>query len=178
MLSLILAGVFLSAFRNFNKRKLFFNSFGMKLAHFGIAVTILGIGVVSSHSDSKEVILDIGESVKLNNYEFTLLEEGTRKESNFFSQIAYFEVENLASGKTFNLKPEKAFYPASKSVMTESAISINLKEDVYISLSERLETGEWIAKIQTKPFIRFIWLGALLMTLGGVFAFTRRVLIR
>ena len=62
--------------------------------------------------------------------------------------------------------------------MTESAISINLKEDVYISLSERLDTGEWIAKIQTKPFIRFIWLGALLMTLGGVFAFTRRVLIR
>ena len=98
--------------------------------------------------------------------------------SPFFSQIAHFEVENLASGKTFNLKPEKAFYPASKSVMTESAISINLKEDVYISLSERLDTGEWIAKIQTKPFIRFIWLGALLMTLGGVFAFTRRVFIR
>ncbi len=178
MLSLILAGVFLSAFRNFSKGKLFFNSFGMNLAHFGIAVTILGIGVVSSHSDSKEVILDIGESVKLNNYEFTLLEEDTRKESNFFSQIAHFEVENLASGETFNLKPEKAFYPASKSVMTESAISINLKEDVYISLSERLDTGEWIAKIQTKPFIRFIWLGALLMSLGGVFAFTRRVLIR
>ena len=159
MVSSIIAGVLISAIRIFDNKRFFFNNLGMNLAHIGIAVTIFGIGVVSSHSSSKEVILEIGESTTLSNYEFTLIAEDFKEESNFYSQIAIFQVENLTNGDSFDLKPEKAFYPASRSIMTESAIAITPKEDVYISLSERLNSGEWIAKIQTKPFVRFIWLG-------------------
>ena len=159
MVSSIIAGVLISAIRIFDNKRFFFNNLGMNLAHIGIAVTIFGIGVVSSHSSSKEVILEIGESTTLSNYEFTLIAEDFKEESNFYSQIAIFQVENLTNGESFDLKPEKAFYPASRSIMTESAIAITPKEDVYISLSERLNSGEWIAKIQTKPFVRFIWLG-------------------
>lgn len=178
MVSSIIAGVLISAIRIFDNKRFFFNNLGMNLAHIGIAVTIFGIGVVSSHSSSKEVILEIGESTTLSNYEFTLIAEDFKEESNFYSQIAIFQVENLTNGDSFDLKPEKAFYPASRSIMTESAIAITPKEDVYISLSERLNSGEWIAKIQTKPFVRFIWLGSILMCLGGIFSFSRRLLFK
>ena len=178
MVSSIVGGVLISALRMFANKGFLFNNLGMNLAHLGIAVTIFGIGVVSSHSSSKEVILEIGESTTLSNYEFTLTAEDFKEESNFYSQIAIFQVENLSNGESFDLKPEKAFYPASRSIMTESAIAITPKEDVYISLSERLDSGEWIAKIQTKPFVRFIWLGSILMCLGGIFSFSRRLLFR
>ena len=178
MVSSIVGGVLISALRMFANKGFLFNNLGMNLAHLGIAVTIFGIGVVSSHSSSKEVILEIGESTTLSNYEFTLTAEDFKEESNFYSQIAIFQVENLSNGDSFDLKPEKAFYPASRSIMTESAIAITPKEDVYISLSERLDSGEWIAKIQTKPFVRFIWLGSILMCLGGIFSFSRRLLFR
>ncbi len=178
MVSSIIAGVLISAIRIFDNKRFFFNNLGMNLAHIGIAVTIFGIGAVSSHSSSKEVILEIGESTTLSNYEFTLIAEDFKEESNFYSQIAIFQVENLTNGDSFDLKPEKAFYPASRSIMTESAIAITPKEDVYISLSERLNSGEWIAKIQTKPFVRFIWLGSILMCLGGIFSFSRRLLFK
>ena len=177
MVSSIVGGVLISALRMFANKGILFNNLGMNLAHLGIAVTIFGIGVVSSHSSSKEVILEIGESTTLSNYEFTLTAEDFKEESNFYSQIAIFQVENLSNGDSFDLKPEKAFYPASRSIMTESAIAITPKEDVYISLSERLDSGEWIAKIQTKPFVRFIWLGSILMCLGGIFSFSRRLYI-
>ena len=178
MVSSIVGGVLISALRMFANKGFLFNNLGMNLAHLGIAVTIFGIGVVSSHSSSKEVILEIGESTTLSNYEFTLTAEDFKEESNFYSQIAIFQVENLSNGDSFDLKPEKAFYPASRSIMTESAIAITPKEDVYISLSERLDSGEWIAKIQTKPFVRFIWLGSILMCLGGIFSFSRRLIFR
>ena len=178
MVSSIVGGVLISALRMFSNKGILFNNLGMNLAHLGIAVTIFGIGVVSSHSSSKEVILEIGESTTLSNYEFTLTAEDFKEESNFYSQIAIFQVENLSNGDIFDLKPEKAFYPASRSIMTESAIAITPKEDVYISLSERLDSGEWIAKIQTKPFVRFIWLGSILMCLGGIFSFSRRLIFR
>ena len=178
MVSSIVGGVLISALRMFANKGFLFNNLGMNLAHLGIAVTIFGIGVVSSHSSSKEVILEIGESTTLSNYEFTLTAEDFKEESNFYSQIAIFQVENLSNGDIFDLKPEKAFYPASRSIMTESAIAITPKEDVYISLSERLDSGEWIAKIQTKPFVRFIWLGSILMCLGGIFSFSRRLIFR
>ena len=178
MVSSIVGGVLISALRMFASKGILFNNLGMNLAHLGIAVTIFGIGVVSSHSSSKEVILEIGESTTLSNYEFTLTAEDFKEESNFYSQIAIFQVENLSNGDSFDLKPEKAFYPASRSIMTESAIAITPKEDVYISLSERLDSGEWIAKIQTKPFVRFIWLGSILMCLGGIFSFSRRLIFR
>ena len=178
MVSSIVGGVLISALRMFARKGILFNNLGMNLAHLGIAITIFGIGVVSSHSSSKEVILEIGESTTLSNYEFTLTAEDFKEESNFYSQIAIFQVENLSNGDSFDLKPEKAFYPASRSIMTESAIAITPKEDVYISLSERLDSGEWIAKIQTKPFVRFIWLGSILMCLGGIFSFSRRLIFR
>ncbi len=54
--------------------------------------------------------------------------------------------------------------------MTEAAIDAGLLRDVYISLGESLGDGDWAVRIQIKPFVRWIWLGGLLMALGGSLA--------
>jgi len=54
--------------------------------------------------------------------------------------------------------------------MTETAIDSNLLRDVYVSLGERLEGGDkpaWAMRVYHKPFIVWIWLGSLMMALGG-----------
>jgi cytochrome c-type biogenesis protein CcmF len=54
--------------------------------------------------------------------------------------------------------------------MTEAAIRAGFTRDVYISLGEALGNGDWAVRVQYKPCVRWIWLGSLLMALGGVVA--------
>ena len=174
MFAAIISGLVIYIFKNLNNKNLVVNNLGMVTAHFGIAIMILGIGVVSSFSQNKEVIIGKGEFTNLSNYKVKLIEEGKEEFSNYFSEVVQFEVENKVTQKKILLKPEKSFYPASNNVMTESDIYIRPKEDLYISLSEKLESGKWIAKIQIKPFVRLIWIGALIMMIGGFLAVFRR----
>ena len=175
MFAAIISGLVIYIFKNLNNKNLVVNNLGMVTAHFGIAIMILGIGVVSSFSQNKEVIIGKGEFTNLSNYKVKLIEEGKEEFSNYFSEVVQFEVENNVTQKKILLKPEKSFYPASNNVMTESDIYIRPKEDLYISLSEKLESGKWIAKMQIKPFVRLIWIGALIMMIGGFLAVFRRI---
>ena len=54
--------------------------------------------------------------------------------------------------------------------MTETAIDPGFFRDIYISLGEPLKEGGWSVRIYYKPFVRWIWLGALMMALGGFFS--------
>src|SRR5690606_21044369 len=68
------------------------------------------------------------------------------------------------------LHPEKRRYLARNNVMTEAAIDPGFTRDVYISLGEPRPNGDWAVRMQHKPFVRWIWLGGLVMALGGVLA--------
>ena len=81
----------------------------MVTAHFGIAVMILGIGVVSSFSQNKEVIIGKGEFTNLNNYNIKLVDEGKQDFSNYYAQVVQFEVLDNTTKNKIDLKPEKAF---------------------------------------------------------------------
>src|SRR5690606_32000706 len=68
------------------------------------------------------------------------------------------------------LHPEKRAYASGGQVMTEAAISPGFSRDLYVALGEPLGNGNWALRVYVKPFIRWIWLGALLMTAGGFVA--------
>ena len=77
----------------------------------------------------------------------------------------------------FVLRPEKRIYDASGSVMTEAAVRPSAFSDLYVSLGEPLnnELTTWAVRLYHKPFINWLWLGALLMVAGGLLAaFDRR----
>ena len=132
MFAAIISGLVIYIFKNLNNKNLVVNNLGMVTAHFGIAIMILGIGVVSSFSQNKEVIIGKGEFTNLSNYKVKLIEEGKEEFSNYFSEVVQFEVENNVTQKKILLKPEKSFYPASNNVMTESDIYIRPKEDLSL----------------------------------------------
>jgi cytochrome c-type biogenesis protein CcmF len=84
--------------------------------------------------------------------------------------FAVVEDPDSGSAERIVMQPEKRRYLAGGDVMTEAAIDAGLLRDLYISLGEPLEDGAWAVRVQIKPFVRWIWLGGLMMALGGVLA--------
>ena len=70
------------------------------------------------------------------------------------------------------LYPQKRNYLVQKMPMTEAAIDWGLTRDIYVALGEPLDESAWSMRIYYKPFIRWIWLGGLLMVIGGLLAAT------
>jgi cytochrome c-type biogenesis protein CcmF len=65
------------------------------------------------------------------------------------------------------LHPEKRRYLGNGQVMTETGIRPSLRDDLYVALGEPLGNGAWAVRVHVKPFVRWIWLGGLLMAMGG-----------
>ncbi len=65
---------------------------------------------------------------------------------------------------------EKRFYRVQRTSMTEVGLDASLLRDIYIAMGEPLEDGAWAIRFYVKPFVRWIWLGAIIMAAGGVFA--------
>ena len=72
------------------------------------------------------------------------------------------------------MEPEKRFYKSTRQTMTEAAIDHGLTRDIYLSLGNLIDDRTWEVRVHIKPFINWIWLGCLIMALGGVFAIADR----
>ena len=72
------------------------------------------------------------------------------------------------------LHPQKRVYRVQRSPMTEAGIEVDWNRDLFVAMGEDLGNGTWSMRVQYKPMVRFIWLGALVMALGGMVAITDR----
>ncbi len=144
---------------------------GMVLGHSGLAFVAIGITLTSQFSEERDIRLQAGQSVEVAGYEF-ILEQVTRVEGpNYISDMGMVRV-SLDGESLAILQPEKRSYAASGQVMTEAGIDAGLTRDLYVSLGERLDGGAWAVRIQVKPFVRWLWLGGLIIAAGGVLAVT------
>lgn len=142
----------------------------MMLGHVGLAITVIGIAMVQNYSIERDVRLAPGESFEIQQYNFYFKGLRDKDGPNYDGYIADFEITQ--DGQYVNtLHAEKRFYRTAKSMMTEAAIDRGITRDLYIAMGERLEDGRsWAIRIYYKPFVRWIWAGALLMSLGGALA--------
>jgi cytochrome c-type biogenesis protein CcmF len=148
---------------------------GMCLAHFGVGLFLIGAGLTNAVSSEKHLRMSTGDRFELAGYEFVF--EGTRviQGPNYTADEGEFMV--YQSGKRVaTMFPQKRRYLRGGQVMTEAAIDPGLTRDLYVSLGEPLDNqGQaWAIRIYHKPFIRFIWLGALMMMAGGFLAASDR----
>lgn len=142
---------------------------GMQLAHAGIAVCALGVVLSSQYSAERDLRLAPGESVELGGYRFVFEGAAHHEGPNFTSDKGTVRV--LDGDREISvLYPEKRLYTVQQSVMTEAGIDAGLTRDLYVALGEPLGDGAWAVRVHVKPFVRWIWLGGLLMGLGGVLA--------
>ncbi|MGG7055656.1 heme lyase CcmF/NrfE family subunit [Nitrosomonas sp. ANs5] len=147
--------------------------YGMHCAHLGVAVFIIGVTLVNGYETEKDVRMEVGSTVTLADYTFRF--NGTRPLPGPNYSAIEGEIEVMKDGKTIrNLYPEKRTYNASGMPMTEAAIDTSLTRDLYVALGEPMENGAWIVRVYHKPFVVWIWLGCILMALGGMLAVTDR----
>ncbi|MGX5174483.1 heme lyase CcmF/NrfE family subunit [Aliikangiella sp. IMCC44653] len=144
---------------------------GMVIAHIGIACTLLGVVIVSLHSIEKDLRIEVGQTVKIDNYEFKMLSAQPVNGANYQAYQVSFAVSHWGE-QVATVHPEKRYYLAGKQVMTEASIDPGLWRDVYVSLGEAMDERQqvWAVRIYIKPFIRWIWGGAAIMGLGGLIA--------
>ena len=143
------------------------------LAHLGMAILVLGVGVVSSYSLEKEIILAPDDSIEFGDQVVKFESIDDSLGPNYFSKKA---VISLDDGKDVsNLITEKRTYSPSGQLTTEAGIKAEFFKDLYISMGDNLEDDIWSFKIQIKPFIRWIWLGALLISLGSFLAGIKQI---
>ncbi|HEX7029161.1 MAG TPA: heme lyase CcmF/NrfE family subunit [Gammaproteobacteria bacterium] len=149
-------------------------SWGMSLAHFGLGVTALGVVAVSAFGFERDMAMKPGEPVEYAGYTWEIEEIRDIQGSNFEGEEARIAVSRDGEPVTV-LLPQKRMYTTQRAAMTEAGIDAGFTRDLYASLGEPLGGNAWSVRLQVKPLVRFIWLGGLLMALGGgIAAFDRR----
>ncbi len=141
---------------------------GMMTAHAGFAVAVIGVAVTTVLSVAEDVRMGPGDVHELGPASVRFDGVSHREGPNFVAQRGAFHVTE--GGSSYVLYPEKRRYLAREMVMTEAAIEPGVGRDIYVSLGEPLENGDWAVRMQYKPLVRWIWLGGLLMALGGTLA--------
>ena len=147
---------------------------GMTTAHLGFAAVVLGAVVVTQLNEERDLRMAVGDSETLGGYRFELVEIGQSQGPNYAADFAVFDVTD-AGQRIALLAPEKRRYFASGQIMTEAAIDASLWRDVYIALGEPIGDNAWAVRLQYKPMVRWLWLGALMIGLGALLTiFDRR----
>jgi len=147
--------------------------YGMQVAHIGVAVFIVGVTLVTGYQSEKDVRMDVGDTVTAGGYTFKL--NGVTRVPGPNYMAARAEIEVSKRGQNIGtLFPEKRSYTATQNVMTETGIDSNPFRDLYVSMGEPVEGGAWSVRVYYKPFVTWIWGGAVLMALGGGLAVSDR----
>jgi len=147
--------------------------FGMTLAHFGVAVFLIGALLTEGLSQQRELAVTQGQSVELGRYAFRFDGSTHHVGPNYEADRGTVTVFEHDAPLTV-MHPEKRAYASGGQVMTEAAIAAGFTRDLYVALGEPLGNGAWALRVHVKPFVRWIWAGALLMMLGGFVAATDR----
>jgi len=150
-------------------RKLTPSHWGMVLGHVGFAICIIGITLVSNYEMERDVRMDIGDTVSLGGYDFSFRDVVKVQGPNFEADKGVFDV--YQDGELIaHLEPEKRLYIVQRMPMTEAAIHSNPIRDLFIAMGEPLDNGAWAIRIYIKPFVIWLWAGAVVMAIGGIFS--------
>jgi cytochrome c-type biogenesis protein CcmF len=147
------------------------STWGMTLAHIGLAFWMVGVVSVTGYGVERDLRLSPGGEAEMSGYQFSFAGVEESKGPNFIADRGTVSVER--NGRTVStLFPEKRFYPSQRSVMTETGVDASLFRDLYVALGEPIDKdnvqGDWSLRLYYKPMIRFVWLGGVLMFLGGL----------
>ncbi|MBM4207302.1 MAG: heme lyase CcmF/NrfE family subunit [Gammaproteobacteria bacterium] len=141
--------------------------YGMTLAHLGIAVFVTGITMTSVYSVEKDLRMAPGETVDMSGYIFKFHQVKEVQGPNYLAQQGLITVSHDGADIA-TLEPQKRVYQVQKMPMTEAAIDAGLFRDLFVAIGEPLgQDGAWSMRIYYKSFIRWIWMGAVFMAVGG-----------
>jgi cytochrome c-type biogenesis protein CcmF len=142
--------------------------YGMSMAHIGLAVFVIGISFTAQYSIEQDVRLAPGEQVTVFDYQIKFTGLSQAQGPNYRADQAHLSLQHQGQWLA-DLAPEKRLYTTQKMPMTEAAIDAGIFRDIFVAMGEPLDgQGAWSFRIYYKACIRWIWMGGVLMALGGV----------
>jgi cytochrome c-type biogenesis protein CcmF len=146
---------------------------GMAIAHFGVGIIAIGISGAAGYSVEKDIALKPSSSYSIGNYQFTFVDTRPVTGPNYSAIEARIAItrNNKAVG---TLRTQKRQYWSRSAPQTAAGIDVGWTRDLFAALGEDLGHGTWSVRLQYKPFVRYIWMGALVMAIGGIFAASDR----
>ncbi|WEF23336.1 heme lyase CcmF/NrfE family subunit [Paracoccus sp. S3-43] len=146
---------------------------GKATAHAGLGVTFIGIALLTAWQVEDIRVAQPGQPFQVGGYDITLASVDEVEGPNYLSTTATMQVAR--NGRTVaTLHPEKRVYPVQAMPTTEAAIDNGIFRDIYLVIGDAQADGGWAVRIYVKPFANWIWAGAMLMALGGIFSLSDR----
>ena len=152
-------------------------AWGTTLAHAGLGVFVLGASFETTWRVEAAQALSVGGQLKLGAYELTLTDVGTAEGGNYIAERGIVTITK-AGAPVCEAKPERRFYPTGKQTTSEVAICPKVLDDLYVVLGERRagDNGQpaWLVRAFVNPWVRLIFLGPLIMAIGGLVSLSDR----
>jgi len=149
------------------------SALGMSIAHLGMGLFVIGVTIVSAFGVESDRAMRVGETLDVAGLEFELRELRQVQGANYSAIEGVVEVRRDGDFIA-TVRPQKRQYLVQKNWMTEAGIHPTWNKDLFVALGDQLGDGAWSVRIQYKPMIRFIWIGAFIMALGGLVSVTDR----
>ena len=143
-------------------------SISMIIAHLGVGLLILGITGSSIWQKEKITKMKIDDKTKIAEYNIVFNKINEIRGPNYIALQGVFVVYDNKQNIVTKLKPENRFYPIKNNFTTEASIHTNLFRDLYIVLGEGNSNDGWVIRIYYNPLVIWIWIGALVIFLGGI----------
>ncbi len=160
--------------RGRNLRRLPLATWGMVIAHFGIAVALIGMASDSAFSEEKLAALKVGDTAMVGPWQVTLQSVSPVAGPNW-NALEGTMLASYAGGAPDTLTPQARSFWAPPQETTESALKTRWNGQLYAVLGKAADGERWQVRLWWKPFVTLIWFGGLLVALGGVLALLGRV---
>jgi cytochrome c-type biogenesis protein CcmF len=143
------------------------SAWGSAFAHFGIGVTLLGIVAVTAWGSERIAALKPGETIDVAHYRLTFDGLFERPGANYHDLVGHFTVRRASGDLIGTMEPSRRTFPARNMATTEAALMTRGVSQLYFSLGDPNPDGTVPVRLYFKPQVLMIWLGAVIMFVGG-----------
>jgi cytochrome c-type biogenesis protein CcmF len=148
-------------------------AYGTLLGHAGLGITMLGIVATTAWQSETVLTLKPGERGEVAGYTFVFRGTDTARGPNYSEQVGRLEVTRGTTPVT-ELLPSKRLYDTPRQATTEAGIHAAWSGDLYLVLGDELTDGGFVVRAYFNPLVRCIWLGTIVMSLGGILSLLDR----
>jgi cytochrome c-type biogenesis protein CcmF len=148
-------------------------SWGMTLAHGGLAIAVAGMTASSAWTVESIQTMRPGETVSISGYKFTLRQVRQVQGPNYQARRATFDVTK-GTNTSLTLEPEKRVFTVSQQQTTEAAIHSTFLGDLYAVVGDPDGKGGFITRLYFNPLVPWLWVGAFMMVLGAIISLSDR----
>src|SRR5690606_21835151 len=151
------------------------SALGTATAHFGVGLMVVGIIAAGAYQREHIMVMKPGDRTEIAGYALTFRGAAPQRGPNYREEVGVFEVERGGRAVT-SLTPSKRVYDAPPQPTSEAGIHASWRGDLYAVLGDAQENapGGYAVRLYFNPLVRLIWLGAVVMFLGGLLSLSDR----